>query len=392
MTTHSPTRARNPLRDRPVYVVGIGMHPYVRPSATTYVTMGLTAMREALADARIAWTDVDSAVVGSGKIGMAAGPTLTGYLGRTGLPVVQVESASASGSVAVRQAVHDVAGGFSDVSVAVGVDKAEFPPDAVTKAEVHALTDGLIQFPTKFALITERFLQDRGATLEQLGAVAVKNHRNGALNPYAQRRKARTLDEVLAPPYISGSLTRLQCTPVGEGAAAVVVASAEGLARLGIDRSRAVPVLASVHHTQPAFADAKGTEEEAVTRTAGAEAFEASGIQPADLDLVEVHDAFSVEEPMYIEALGVCREGHALADMAAGRLDIGGRVAVSASGGLLAMGHPVGPTGVGQVCELVRQLRSEAGPRQHPAVRHALAHMVGVGGVCTVHILGPVGA
>lgn len=160
---------------------------------------------------------------------------------------------------------------------------------------------------------------------------------------------------------------------------------------MGIDRARAVPVLASVHQTQPAYADAIGTEEEAVTRLAGAEAYEASGIGPSDLDLVEVHDAFAVEEPMYIEALGVSAEGQALDDIAHGRLNIGGHVAVSASGGLLAMGHPVGPTGVGQVCELVRQLRGEAGPRQHPGARHALAHMVGVGGVCTVHILGSAG-
>lgn len=188
MTTAFRRPVRNPLRDRPVYIVGIGMHPYMRPSDTTYVTMGLSAIREALSDSRISWTDVDSAVIGSGKIGMAAAPTLAGFLGRTGLPVVQVESASASGSVAVRQAVHDVAGGFSDVSVAVGIDKAEFPLDAATKAGVHGLADGLIPFHTMFSLITEKFLDDRGVTPAQLASVAVKNHRNGALNPYAQRQ------------------------------------------------------------------------------------------------------------------------------------------------------------------------------------------------------------
>lgn len=390
--TQDSAREHNPLRLRPVFVVGIGMHPYVRPTTTTYVTMGLTAVRQALGDARVSWTDVESAVVGAGKIGMAAAPTLTSYLGRTGLPVVQVESASASGSVAVRQAVRDVAGGFSDVSVAVGIDKAEFPPDAVTKAGVQGLADGLVPFHTMFSLITERFLHDRGATPQQLAAVAVKNHGNGALNPYAQRQKRRTLEEVLEPPCISGTLTRLQCTPVGEGAAAVVIASADGMERLGLDRTRAVPVLASEHQTQPAHADAVGTEEEAVTRLTGLAAFESSGVGPADLDLVEVHDAFAVEEPMYLEALGVSAPGQALDDLARGHLDIGGRVAVSASGGLLAMGHPVGPTGVGQVCELVRQLRGEAGARQHSGARHGLAHMVGVGGVCTVHLLGPAGA
>jgi acetyl-CoA acetyltransferase len=146
-------------------------------------------------------------------------------------------------------------------------------------------------------------------------------------------------------------------------------------------------VRAAVHQSQPAYTAAIGTEEEAVTRTACGEAFEASGIGPQELDLVELHDAFAVEEPMYLEAMGVCAPGKALEDLENGQLDIGGRVAVSASGGLLAMGHPVGPTGVGQVCELTRQLRGEAGPRQHARSRQALAHMVGVGGVCTVHVL-----
>ncbi|AKS31574.1 thiolase family protein [Mycolicibacterium goodii] len=378
---------RNLLAQTAVYVVGIGMYGYRRPSDISYVTMGTTAIREALSDAGIKWADVESMFVGSGKIGMAAAPTLARYLGRTGIPVVQVESASASGSVAFRQAVLDVASGRCDVSVAVGVDKAEFPPDAVSKAGVRGLVDGRIEFHTMFALKTEHWLRERSLVAADLAPVAVKNHRNGALNPYAQRRKARTVDEVLAPPYISGSLTRLQCTPVGEGSAAVVVASADALRRLDIDPQRCVQVRASVHQTQPSFEDAVGTEEQAVTRAAAREAYEACGIGPGEVDIVELHDAFAVEEPMYLEAMGICAEGRALSDLADGALDLGGRVAVSPSGGLLAMGHPVGPTGVGQVCESVRQLRGEAGPRQHPDARTALVHMVGVGGVCAVHIL-----
>lgn len=380
--------AKNLLKDTPVYVVGIGMHPYQRPSGTTYVAMGTRAVREALHDAGIQWTQVESAFVGSGKIGMAAAPTLTRYLGRTGIPVVQVESASASGSVAFRQAVLDVASGRCDVSVAAGIDKAEFPPDAVSKADIAGLVDGLIDFPTMFAIKTEHWLRERSATPEQLAAVAVKNHRNGARNPYAQRQKERTLEEVLAPPYVSGSLTRLQCTPIGEGAAAVVVASQEAIARLGLDSNRAVQVLATVHQTQPPVAAAVGNEEQAVTRSAGLEAYEAAAVGPEEMDIIELHDAFTVEEPMYLEALNVVHEGDALKQLARGAFDIGGKVAVSPSGGLLAMGHPVGPTGVGQVCESVRQLRGEAGTRQHPGATNALVHMVGVGGVCTIHILG----
>lgn len=378
---------RNLLKDNAVYVAGIGMYGYRRPSDVTYVTMGTSAVREALADAGVVWSDVQSMFVGSGKIGMAAAPTLARYLGRTGVPVVQVESASASGSVAFRQAVLDVASGRCDLSVAVGIDKAEFPPDAVSKSGVPSLVDNRIEFHTMFALKTEHWLHERSASPRELAAVAVKNHRNGALNPFAQRRKERTLEEVLEPPYISGSLTRLQCTPIGEGSAAVVVTSAEGLRRYGIDERRCVQVHAAVHQTQPSFDDAVGNEEQAASRCAALAAYADSGIGPGDLDIVELHDAFAVEEPMYLEAMGICEEGAALKDLADGALDIGGRVAVSPSGGLLAMGHPVGPTGIGQVCESVRQLRGEAEARQHQGAQTALVHMVGVGGVCTVHIL-----
>ncbi|HEY5858628.1 MAG TPA: thiolase family protein [Aldersonia sp.] len=378
---------RSILRDRAVYVVGIGLYPYQRPSETTYVTMGVTAIRASLLDAGIAWADVDSAFIGSGKIGMAGAPTLARFLGRTGLPVLQVESASASGSVAFRQAVLDVASGRCDVSVAAGVDEAKFPRDAESKAGVNGLADRYIDFPTMFALMADTFLRERGATVEQLAAVAVKNHRNGALNPFAQRQKRRTLEEVLAPPYVAGSLTRLQCTPVGEGSAAVVVVSEEGLVRFGIDPSRAVRVLSSAYQSVAPVSTVGGFVEADVTRRTANEAFEESGVSPGDLDVVELHDAFTVEEPVYLEAMGVCAEGKALSDLEAGALDIGGRVAVSPSGGLIAMGHPVGPTGVGQVCESVRQIRGEAGPRQHEGARTALVHMVGVGGVCAVHVL-----
>lgn len=377
------------LRDRHVYVVGIGMHRYQRASSTSYVTLGLTALRESIADAGITWTDVDSAYVGAAKIGVAAAPTLLQYMGQTGVSAVQVESASASGSVAVRQAVLEVVSGMADVAVAVGVDKLDPPVDGVVKSGVAGIFDGLAQFHTMFALKTEHYLAERGAAPADLALFAVKNHRNGALNPYAQRRTVRTLEEVLAPPYVSGTLTRLQCTPNGEGAAALIVASEEAVRRLQIDRSRAVQVLASVHQSQPAVADRLPGEndEEAATRRASGAAFEQSGLAPGDLDLVELHDAFAVEEPMYLESMGICREGNAIDDVRRGRLDIGGRVAVSASGGLLAMGHPVGPTGVGQICEITRQLRNEATGRQHHGAVHGLAHMVGVGGVCTVHVL-----
>ena len=376
---------RNLLAEQPVYVIGIGLHRYQRASEATFVTLGLTAVREALHDAGITWAQVEGAYVGNVRIGMAAGPAMLRYLGSTGVAVAQVENASATGSTAFRQAVHDVAAGVAEVCIAIGVDKPDPMNWGPSKTQVPTLADDLVEPFSHFAMLTEQYMADHGATPAQIAKVAVKNHRNGALNPYAQRQQVRTLEEVLAPPQISGVLTRLQCTPIGEGAAAAIVASPEAIDRLGYDRARAVRVTASASRLQE-FTPGRN-HDVVLTETTTRAAFEQAGVGPADLDLVEMHDAFTIEELLYTEAMGLCAPGEAVAKLEAGDFDIGGTQAVSASGGLLAMGHPTGPTGVGQVCEVVRQLRGEAGPRQHSRARVGLTHMVGVGAVCVVHVL-----
>ena len=148
---------------------------------------------------------------------------------------------------------------------------------------------------------------------------------------------------------------------------------------------RAVQVLASASRSEQPFGRENG--DSALTKATTEQAYEQSGLGPKDIDIVELHDAFSIEELLYLEVMGFCREGEAAAELEMGSFDIGGRVAVSPSGGLIAMGHPLGPTGTGQVVEVVRQLRGEAGQRQHPNARVGLAHMVGIGPVCLVHIL-----
>jgi acetyl-CoA acetyltransferase len=371
---------------RPVYVVGIGLHRYQRMSDTPYVTLGLTAVREALNDAGIEWKSVESAYTGTAFIGMAASRPMLRHLGATGIAMAQVENASASGSTAVRQACLDVASGLTDVSLAVGVDKPGPIAGAPGKTNIHDLVGRRVVPFTHFALLANEYMNRYGATAEEVAMVAVKNNRNGANNPYAQRQKAVTLDEVLAGPPISGSLTRLQCCPVGEGAAAVIVASDDGIAKLGIDRSRAIRVTASVSRSERVYRGAKNFDAE-LTRETVAQAYEEAQITPQDLNVVELHDAFTIEELLYVEAMGLCGEGEGARMITSGAVDIGGKCAISASGGLLAMGHPIGPTGTGQVAEITRQLRGEAGVRQQPNARTGLAHMVGVGAVCVVHVL-----
>jgi acetyl-CoA acetyltransferase len=369
---------------RPVYVVGIGLHPYQYPTDTSYVELGLRAIREALHDGDLTWPSVDAAFVGTARLGMAAGVPMLRYLGMTGLPVSQVENASATGSTAFRQAVVEVGSGLAEVALAVGVDKPlgkiAAPDTGVTP--ISPVAD--IPF-ARYALLTERYLADAGYTREQIGLVAVKNHANGALNPYAQRRKRRSLEDVLRPPFVAGPLNGLQITPIGEGAAAVIVMSEEAVQRHRVPRNRTVRVAASATVSDQAFDGANA--DVALTVAATKAAYEEWGGEPADLDVVEVHDAFAIEELLFVEALGLCASGAGAAELAKGSFDIGGRHAVSPSGGLLSMGHPLGPTGLGQIVEITRQLRGEAGDRQQPDAKAGLAHMVGIGPVCVIHIL-----
>lgn len=373
------------LQERPVYVVGIGLHPYQFPTPTPYVTLGLTAVRAALADAGVAWSAVQSAIVGSAALGMAAGRVMLRHLGSTGLEVAQVENASASGSTAFRMACLEIASGERDLVLAMGVDKFGDGRRAALKDGLAPLSPTAHVPLVKFALLARRAMREGQLTTEDLAAVAVKNHRNASLNPYAQFRKPRTLQQVLESTRVAGELTALQCTPRGEGAAAVLIASEDAIARLGIDRSRAIRVLSSVAcserlaHDGPAIVD--------MVRDSARAALEQAAVGPQDLDLVELHDAFSIEELLYTEAIGLCEPGAGAQYLRRGDSAIGGRCAVNASGGLIGMGHPLGPTGIGQVAEITRQLRGEAGKRQHPQARLGLAHMIGLGSVAVAHVL-----
>lgn len=374
------------LDQRPVYVVGIGLHQYQRESELSYVDLGLTAIREALEDANIEWPAVESTYVGTARLGMASGRAMLRHLGTTGTSITHIENASATGSSAFRQAIMEVSSGFNDVALAIGVDKPKNVERAFQHTGIEDLaSDAIVPF-THFALLAEEYMNKYGVTEEQIAKVAVKNHKNGSMNPYAHRQKERTLEEVLADYPISGSLTRLQCCPIGEGASAVIVASEEGIKRYGIDTSRAIRVTASASRSERVYEPGVG-KDAALTKETTSVALKEAGISVHDLDLIEFHDAFSIEELLYVEALGLCKEGQAAHYLEEGAMDIGGKCAVSASGGLIAMGHPTGPTGLGQIAEITRQLRHEAGVRQQPDAKKGMAHMVGLGSVCVVHVL-----
>lgn len=369
---------------RPVYVVGIGWHKYQNPSPTSYVDLGLKAVRDALKDACIPWSAVDSSYLGTCLLGMAPGRPILRHLGALGKPLLHIDNASASGSAAFRHACIEVGAGISDACLVLGIDKA---PSKVPWVEtgLPTLAGNAITPLGHFALLTAQYQHEFGVSNETMAKVAVKNHRNASKNPNAQRQQERTLEEILSGRKIAGSLTALQCTPIGDGAAAVIIASEDAIKRYAIDASRAVRVAASAAASEmpsdPLKADAN------LSAPTIGKALAEAGVKPSSVDVFELHDAFPVEEFLYAEASGICPPGHYGHLLEEGAFDIGGQCAVSASGGLIAMGHPTGPTGVGQIGELTMQLRGEAGSRQHKGAVTGLAHMVGVGAVCYAHVL-----
>jgi acetyl-CoA acetyltransferase len=241
-----------------------------------------------------------------------------------------------------------------------------------------------------FGNAAREHMERYGTTAEQLALVGVKNHRHGAANPRAQFRDEHTLEEVLAAPVIHAPLTRLQCSPTSDGAAAVVVASERFVREHGLE-DRAVEIVAQAMTTDTEESFASGSCVDVVgkpmSRAAGRTAFEQSGLGIEDVDVIELHDCFSVNELLTYEALGMCPDGAGGKLVAEGATTYGGRWVVNPSGGLIAKGHPLGATGLAQCAELVWQLRGEAADRQVPGARVGLAHNIGLGGAAVVTLL-----
>lgn len=375
------------LKDlRPVYVVGVGMHRYQFASDTPYITLGLTAVRAALADAGIAFPAVESAHVGCTGIGLAAGRIMLNHLGSTGLGVTQVENASASGSSAFQMACHEVAAGLKDCVLAIGVDKYGDQVRALNKEGVNRLSDTANIPLIRYAIMAEHLKKTKGLSQEDLARVASKNHTNGSKNRFAQFQKPRSVEDILNSTLVAGSTTSLMCTPRGEGGAAAILCSEEGIRKLGIAGDRPIRVLSSVLRSEE---PQRGRELPSVTvaQTVAEQAYAEAGITAADLDCVELHDAFAIEEILYTETFGLAPKGEGQHFLRDGGSAIGGRCCVNSSGGLIAQGHPLGPTGIGQIHEIVNQLRGENGERQQPDAKTGMAHMIGLGTIAIAHVL-----
>jgi acetyl-CoA acyltransferase len=381
-----------------VFLAGVSMTAFGKRPGDSVKSLAAEAVTDALSDAGAGVADIEAAWFSNTRQPMLEGQnTVRGQialrpLGLTGIPVVNVENACASGSTALLQAIHWLRAGAGDIALVVGVEKMVFPdrPEQVAAAfaggtDIHdregvldyiralggeAPTDGRSLFMDLYAAQARAHMARYGSTPLDLALLAAKNHTAAQHNPRSQYRTPMTASQVLADKPVVFPFTRAMCAPVSDGAAAVVVCSTRGLKRLNAG-ARAVRVRGCA--LVSAGARAPDDFDNHIGRRAAAQAYEQAGVSPADIDLAEVHDATSYAELQQIENLGLAEPGTVGARAATGDFALGGRTPVNPSGGLVAKGHPVGATGLAQLFELATQLRGEAGPRQVENARLAVA-------------------
>jgi acetyl-CoA acetyltransferase len=364
---------------REVYVIGVGMTVFGKHPDRSLRNLGYEACLNALTDAGVKPPEIQAGYCGNALAVALQGETGVGQnafweVGIRGIPVVNVENACASGSTALREGWMAIAGGHYDLVIVAGIEKTVMPkgtPLNVGAAELETKLGDI--FPGFFACLAQKHMEKYGTTKEQMAKVSVKNHYNGTLNPYAQFQKPLTVEEVMNSPMIADPITLYSCCPNSDGAAAAVLCSAEYAKKLNKKQVRlAASVLTSgLYAPQRDFA---GFE---IEQRAAKQAYEMASLGPKDVNVVEVHDAFTICEILHYEGLGLCPlgEGGRLIDQ--GETELTGRVPVNPSGGLLAKGHPVGASGVAQIAELTWQLRGEAGKRQVKNPRVAVAQIMG---------------
>lgn len=387
-----------------VYVAGAAMTRFGKFPGTTVRALAEEAARGALDDAGVTAADIGMVFFSNAVAGiltnqeMIRGQAALRYTGLLGVPMVNVENACASASSAFHLACMAVGSGAVDIALAVGSEKLTHQDrslsfaaigTAVDQAQVAELQQWVSSGPAGspapgqagpvpgepgkrsffmdiYAASSRAYMDSSGATREDFARVAVKSRRHAALNPYAQYRTEVTVDDVLASREIAAPLTLLMCSPIGDGAAALVVCSAEMARRLGARVRVRACALVSGRDRRPG--------EPGAAERASQRAYEQAGTGPGELDVVELHDAAAPAELMTYEELGLCGPGEGPALLASGATALGGRMPVNPSGGLLSRGHPIGATGAGQLAELAGQLRGRCGRRQVEGAQVALAH------------------
>jgi acetyl-CoA acetyltransferase len=385
------------------YVAGVGMTRFSRMMDRGLKSIGGEAIEAALADADIEKKDVQAAWMSNAAAGVLTGQecirgqvVLRG-IGMGGLPVVNVENACASASTAFNQACAMVTAGLYDVVIACGAEKMYLEDKAkvfgafmgaVDVEQLKSILEGLQKsagasgaktaakgagqnrsmFMDIYAAAARSHMARFGTRVEHFAMISAKNSYHGSLNPRAQFREAVTVEEVLAAPMIAEPLTRPMCSPIGDGAAAVLIVSERKKRELGL--TNAVRVASSVLHSGWDH----DTGSEGLSEVCAREAYAESSLGPKDLSLVELHDASAPAELMAYESIGLCGKGQGGRMIADGETKLGGRIPVSTSGGLLRKGHPIGATGIAQIVEITEQIQGRSGARQVNGARAGLCH------------------
>ncbi len=366
------------------FIRGVGMTAFGRFTERSMKDLAREAIEAALADAGIQREELQAAYCANSMAGIVTGQesirgqVILNTLGITGIPVVNVENACASGATAVHQGWLAVASGLHQVVLVLGVEKLFHENREVsfralasaTDVELAASNKGQSSFLQESSRRLARYMETSGGTLEHVAKVAAKSRRHASLNPLAQYREAHTVEQILASPVVAPPLTRLMCSPFTDGAAALVICSEQFIGRV---EQVPVRIAASVLRS----AGAPGPLAGRTVEDAAQEAYRMAGIRADAIAVAEVHDTTAASELMLYERLGFCPIGGGPAFVDEGCADLAGRLPVNTSGGLIARGHPVGATGVAQLCELTWQLRSQAGARQVRGARAALAHNAG---------------
>jgi acetyl-CoA acetyltransferase len=359
-------------------VVGVGIIPFGKHSGRTLLSMAVEAAWLALKDAGIAPDRVEACFWANMLAGRLFGDFTIGQnvfweVGINRVPVINVENACTSGSTAVYLAYNMVAAGQAEVAFVVGAEKMYIPQfGLINSGETELDTQLGLVTPASFALRAKRHMAEFGTSPRQLSEISVKNRKHALYNPIAQFRDPISLNDVLNSPMVADPLTRLQCCPIADGAAAVLICSPSLARRLG----RAINIESSVLCTG-SYENSQDMVRWETDYRACRLAYEKAGIGPEDLDVVEVHDAFSIAEILHYEALGLCKPGEGGRLVSKGDTALVGRIPVNVSGGLLSRGHPLGATGVAQIVEIVTQLRNETVNRQVEGARIGLAHCMG---------------
>jgi len=372
------------------YVTGAAMIKMGKYPDSSYAGLASPAVLEAFRSANVTPKDIGAVICGHAFGGMLTGQRIVKNTGIGGVPVINVDNACSGGASAIHVAAKMIQTGQVDTALVIGIDKlTQFGGGTLPLVEEDIEVQQGMVMPALYAMRARRLLHERDATVEDLASVAVKARFHGSLNPYAQFNSETDIEAVLNSRPVADPLTLFQCCPTGDGAAALVLMSEE---KAKARASTSMRIAASVIHSGDLAVGFRDMLSPEITEQCADDAYEEAGIGPADLDMVEMHDAFTIAELVYYEALRLCPKGESVNLLRSGRTKLGGDLVVNPSGGLIAKGHPVGASGVAQAVEAYWQLTEQAGKRQIEQARFAMTHVTGGGisgldhGACTIHI------